>query len=85
LIYGHYEKSVDRESAYEILKARATEIAAQAAETANKTPVAKKPGGRQPDTLLETVAKTAARTVGTELGRNLIRGILGSLLGGKKK
>lgn len=82
MIYGHYEKAIDRESAYEILKARA----AEAAELADKVPAPKKQASaRQPDTLLETVAKTAARTVGTELGRNLIRGILGSLLGGKKK
>lgn len=86
LIYGYYEKSVDRESAYEILKARAVESAAQAeaqaVARAEATP--KRPAGRQPDTLIETMAKTAARTVGSELGRRLIRGVLGSLLGGKK-
>ncbi|HEY8355273.1 MAG TPA: helicase HerA-like domain-containing protein [Methylophilaceae bacterium] len=88
LIYGHYEKVVDRESAYEILKARAAESAA-AAETEKEAkqkaaPAAKKPAGRPRDTLVETVAKTAARTIGSELGRRLIRGVLGSLLGGKK-
>ncbi len=86
VIYGYYEKSVDRESAYEILKARAVESAAQAeAQAAAKTEAApKRPAGRQPDTLIETMAKTAARTVGSELGRRLIRGVLGSLLSGKK-
>lgn len=86
LVYGYYEKSLDRESAYEILKVRAAESAAQAeAEAvaeAEATP--KRPVGRQPDTLLETMAKTAARTVGSELGRRLIRGVLGSLLSGRK-
>jgi len=86
LIYGYYEKSVDRESAYEILKKRAeaanVENAEQAATKAEAAP--KRSPGRQPDTLMETVAKTAARTVGSELGRRLIRGVLGSLLGGKK-
>lgn len=86
LIHGYYEKSLDRESAYEILKVRAAASAAEAAaEDAAKAEAApKRPVGRPRDTLMETVAKTAARTVGSELGRRLIRGVLGSLLGGKK-
>lgn len=86
LIYGHYEKSVDRESAYEILKQRAEVATAEEAEQAVAEEAAKpkRPPGRQPDTLMETMAKTAARTVGSELGRRLIRGVLGSLLGGKR-
>lgn len=86
LISGVYEKQVDRESAYEILRARAEKAVAES-ETqaaASAGPAAGRPAGRQPDTLLETVAKTAARTVGSELGRRLVRGILGSLLGGRK-
>lgn len=86
LISGVYEKQVDRESAYEILRARAEKAVAES-ETeaaANSGAAARRPAGRQPDTLLETVAKTAARTVGSELGRRLVRGILGSLLGGRK-
>lgn len=86
LIYGHYEKAVDRESAYEILKKRAevatAEEAQQAAAKVEEPP--RRSPGRPPDTLMETMAKTAARTVGSELGRRLIRGVLGSLLGGKK-
>jgi hypothetical protein len=85
LIYGHYEKSVDRESAYEILKKRAEAAAEEEAEAATEEEVKpKRAPGRQPDTLMETLTKTAARTVGSELGRRLIRGVLGSLLGGKK-
>lgn len=82
LIYGYYEKSLDRESAYEILKERAVASAAEVAAKVEAAP--KRPVGRQPDTLMETMAKTAARTVGSELGRRLIRGVLGSLLGGRK-
>ena len=37
LIFGHYEKAVDRESAYEILKSRAAAAAAPAAATAKAT------------------------------------------------
>jgi len=86
LIHGYYEKSLDRESAYEILKARAAASAAEAAaeDEAKAESAPKRPVGRPRDTLMETVAKTAARTVGSELGRRLIRGVLGSLLGGKK-
>ncbi len=86
LVSGFYEKQVDRESAYEILKARAEQAVAEssAQAAANAEAAGRRPAGRQPDTLLETVAKTAARTVGSELGRRLVRGILGSLLSGKK-
>jgi DNA helicase HerA-like ATPase len=38
VIYGHYEKLVDRESAYEMLKARAEQAAAQAQAQAQQAP-----------------------------------------------
>lgn len=91
VIYGHYEKAVDRESAYEILKGRATESSTAADEDKGFNwggifggdSSAKTKAGRQPDTIIETVAKTAARTIGAELGRQIIRGVLGSILGKK--
>jgi DNA helicase HerA-like ATPase len=91
-VRGQYEKTVDRESAYEILKQRA----AQAAPAA--TPE-KGAGGGLLDGLLggvtgprggrregaaEAMVKSAARSIGSQIGRNLIRGVLGSLLGGKR-
>jgi DNA helicase HerA-like ATPase len=99
LLFGHYEKAVDRESAYEILKGRTEQMAAeQPAEGGGfdwgdlfgggSKPVpqpGRKPTGRQPDSVLETVAKSAARTIGSELGRQVIRGVLGSILGGKRR
>lgn len=93
LIYGHYEKLVDRESAYEILKGRAAQSVEQApagdgrgfdwggilgGETGPR-------GGRARQGMLETVAKSAARTIGSELGRQIIRGVLGSILGGGRR
>ncbi len=87
LVYGHYEKMIDRESAHEILKAHAEEVLRaneQAKSEAQANASARRPAGRQPDSLLETVAKTAARTIGSELGRRVIRGVLGSILGGRK-
>jgi DNA helicase HerA-like ATPase len=87
--YGHYEKAVDRESAYEILKAR-TE--ASRVETSRASipippdrPEPPRPRGRQPDTILETMAKSAMRAAGTQIGRQIIRGVLGSILGGARK
>lgn len=78
LLYGHYEKVVDRESAFEILKKR-TDAAVQAAEAAPP-----KRRGRPPDSFLESFAKSTARSVGSSLGRQIVRGILGSLFGKRR-
>jgi DNA helicase HerA-like ATPase len=93
-LYGHYEKAVDRESAYEVLKTRA-EQAAAAEPPAKAAPRGKAEassgglldsllgggGGRRQSTL-EAMTKSIARTVGSELGRQISRGVLGGLLGG---
>ena len=73
LVYGFYEKTVDRESAYEMLKKRAK-------QAPKETPKAKKKRGRPRQGIVETMAKSAARTVGRQIGNKLIRGILGSIL-----
>jgi DNA helicase HerA-like ATPase len=90
-IYGFYEKQVDRESAYEILKARALESAPVAAKEAGVDwggilggGADKKNSNRRSDSVLEAAAKSVARTVGSELGRQIVRGILGGLLGRRK-
>ncbi|MGQ0509002.1 MAG: helicase HerA-like C-terminal domain-containing protein [Betaproteobacteria bacterium] len=91
-IAGHYEKLVDRESAYEKLKARAVESPQPAAAGA---PAASNPlsdlllgrtgprGGKQ-DGLLQTLAKSTVRTIGSSVGREIIRGVLGSILGKRR-
>jgi DNA helicase HerA-like ATPase len=93
-VAGHYEKAVDRESAYEKLQARAEQVAeAQAAAQPKESSMASDllfgktgpRGGRQSQGLIEAMAKSAARTVGSQVGRELIRGVLGSLLGGKRR
>jgi len=88
LLGKHYENSVDRESAYELLKARAQQVAAaDAAEAAEAViEAANKPsaGGSRRESALEAMAKSTMRAVGSELGRRLIRGVLGSLLGGRR-
>lgn len=96
VIYGHYEKQIDRESAYEILKGRAEEMAAPAQKsTASRQAAADSdfgladillgstgPRGGRRQGVLESAAKSAASTIGREVGKQLIRGVLGSLLGG---
>jgi len=98
LVAGVYETVVDRESAYELLQARAgsgavaapVQAGGQAAAPAAAAPAERPwydiPGittkSGRGDTLVETVAKTAVRTVGVAVGRQLVRGLMGSLLGG---
>ena len=92
-VNGVYEKSVDRESAYEKLKGRA-----EGSATAGASPGAGgfwdsmkgslgglMTGTGRKDSLVEAVAKSAARTVGSTVGREIVRGVLGSLLGGKRR
>lgn len=80
LLYGQYEKTVDRESAFELLQRRVEKL--QAEEAAN-VEVAK-PKGRQRDSLLTSVVKSTSRAMGSQIGRSIIRGILGSIFGGRR-
>ncbi|MHB1399480.1 MAG: helicase HerA-like domain-containing protein [Trichloromonadaceae bacterium] len=82
LVYGHYEKTVDRESAYEILAARAEQVAA--ATAAAPPPTRRAPAQERSTTndLLGAFAKSAARSIGGQVGRQLLRGLFGSMLGG---
>lgn len=88
LVAGVYEKQVDRESAYEILKQRATEVAAKEAPKEEEQGfdwggvLGGKKASRS-DSVLESAAKSAARAIGSQLGRSIIRGVLGSILGKK--
>ena len=78
VIFGTYEKTVDRESAYEMLMAKAEKAAAEA-------PVA--PGKKEPksetEVLVGALAKSAAHAIGSQVGRQIMRGVLGSLFGKK--
>ncbi len=85
---GRYDESIDRESAFELLKQRTEEIAKQEAaekrrleeEKAQAKKEKKKSSGRKRQGIGETMLKSVARTVGTTLGRKIIRGVLGSIL-----
>jgi DNA helicase HerA-like ATPase len=76
VLFGHYEKAVDRESAYEKLKAR---------QGAEEAPPLKK-GKAEPESeaakLIGAMAKSAAHAIGSQIGRQIIRGALGAIFGG---
>jgi DNA helicase HerA-like ATPase len=79
--YGHYEQVIDRESAYEILKARAEKSgAAETRETEAEHGSKHKPGTLEK--ILLAFSTSAVRSLGTALGRAISRGALGSILGG---
>jgi uncharacterized protein len=95
-IYGHYEKAVDRESAYEKLK----EKAAAAAEAAPVAPAAAEKdsgggifgglggifgGGSKRQGVGEAMVKSAVRAIGSKVGQEIVRGVLGSILGGRRR
>lgn len=92
LVTGVYEKETDRESAYEMLKARTAAVQAEAAKTAEASGGlmggisdvlfgSKGPRGGQRDGLVQSVLKSEARA----LGRQVLRGALGTIFGGKKR
>jgi len=81
-LYGRYEKAVDRESAYEILKKR-TDVEPPVEADRSERPRAAS-GGRRREGPAEALVKSAARAIGSQIGRQLIRGVLGSLLGGRR-
>ncbi|MGQ9843352.1 MAG: helicase HerA-like domain-containing protein, partial [Spirochaetota bacterium] len=83
-VKGIYENIIDRESAYEMLKARANKASVQITEEKTIKKSEPKTPGRKGDTVMEAMLKSAARTVGSTVGRQIVRGILGSLLGGKR-
>ena len=78
VLFGAYEKTVDRESAYEILTARAEKAAAQAPAVPEK-----RPAKSETEVLVGALAKSAAHAIGSQVGRQIIRGVLGSLFGKK--
>jgi len=88
-----YDRSVNRESAYEILTRRRTESAAPDRAAPDRTPAAKPEGDMLHDWLwgtgrrqgmVESMAKQAARTVGSQLGRQILRGVLGGIAGSRR-
>lgn len=79
-LHKKYGAPIDRQSAYEVLKARA-EKATQQAEKAQaqdtKTKPAKKRSSRQTST--EAFIKSLVRQAGSQIGREIMRGLLGAI------
>jgi DNA helicase HerA-like ATPase len=98
-VAGIYDKTVDRESAYEKLIARhaeATTAPAVEGATADKggglfgaledfLRGSTGPRGGHHEGAIEAAAKSAARSIGSQVGREIVRGVLGSLLGGRSR
>jgi len=91
-----YERTVDRESAFEMLQERVNGPASPAAPAAPASGGAwgglnellfgrtGPRGGHRPG-VVDALAKSAARGVGSAVAREITRGIFGSLLGGKRR
>jgi DNA helicase HerA-like ATPase len=77
-LFGHYEKVMDRQSAYEMLQARAPQ-AEKTTAAAGKTWQSEAAGS------LSALAKSAARAMGTQVGREIMRGVLGSIFGSSRR
>lgn len=75
-VRGLYDTAQDRESAYEVLQARAQATQAQVASPPAKAAPAAG-SGRQ--TMVQAFAMSLIRTVASTAGRELIRGIMGGL------
>jgi hypothetical protein len=83
---GRYEQSVDRESAYEMLKQKAerqTEVALDQQQSRDSAKTAPSRSSNR-ETASEALLKSAARSIGSAVGRQIIRGVLGSLIGGRR-
>ena len=90
-VRGLYDQAKDRESAYELLQAKAQRAAADAAEAQDaesaarseraapreRAPAAPRRSNRQG--MGEILAKSMLRTIGNQVAREIMRGVLGSL------
>jgi DNA helicase HerA-like ATPase len=82
VLSGHYEQVVDRESAYERLKAKAEQ---QVDVQKEAHPKKGRDAYRSPTKdLLTAVATSAAHAIGSQIGRQIIRGVLGSIFGSRR-
>ncbi|MGM3388899.1 DUF853 domain-containing protein [Stutzerimonas stutzeri] len=78
---AQYDKAVDRESAYEILMARASQASNEETRVRN---VQSSAAGDALGDLAGRVLKSAVQQAANQLGRQLVRGLMGSLLGKKR-
>jgi hypothetical protein len=98
IVAGAYEKTIDRESAHELIKGRVTTKLEEAAKTKADAKTddgmmgglkdilfgKTGPRGGQHDGVAQIVVKSAVRTIGSSVGREIIRGVLGGIFGGRR-
>jgi uncharacterized protein len=100
-VAGKYDQLIDRESAFERLKAKEAEnlpaaapappIDVRPAEAPRQEaprydpPAPRRAPQRRSDTPVEAVTKSVLRAAGSTLGRQLVRGILGGLFGSSRR
>jgi hypothetical protein len=89
--FSNYELTVDRESAFEVLRRRTEQRLDQAQPQASQQeqprsgePAPRRGPGRPRDTIVEAFAKSTMRSIGNTIGRQIVRGLLGSILGGRR-
>jgi DNA helicase HerA-like ATPase len=96
VVAGVYEKTVDRESAHEMITARVAAAAAKEVSLKAEVPTAKQApaddaslggmlgglfgGSGKRESPVQAMMKSAARSIGSQVGREIIRGVLGSIL-----
>jgi len=80
---GRYDKPIDRESAYELLLARAHRASVTKPEEV--APSERSEAADAFTDLAGRMVKSAFRQAASQLGRQLVRGVMGSLLGGKRR
>ena len=101
VVAGVYEKEIDRESAFEKLRERASAAPAETPKTAASGGGAGSgavlgglgglifgstgPRGGKRDGLLDIFAKTATRSAASAVSRQILRGVLGSLAGRRRR
>ena len=81
---GHYEQTVDRDSAFERLSKRAERATVDAPPAATAT----RGGPTMEDELTKaaiSVGTSVVRSMSTQAGRSIVRGVLGALFGGRRR
>ncbi|MDR1611381.1 MAG: DUF853 domain-containing protein [Planctomycetota bacterium] len=89
LLYGQYERMIDRESAFEILTARIRKNAeerdsAQAEKARSRQRPEKSFAGEIVGDFAKQARQSISRNFANQVGRSLVRGILGTLFGGRR-
>ena len=80
-----YDKTEDRESAYEILQKRAEEAAKKAAEAQEEAAKAKPKKSSNRQSVSEAAIKSIVRSISSSLGRTIAREIVRGVMGGMKR